>query len=85
MQFSKVQICGINTSELKTLTEKEKISLLKEVKNGVTVLRDPMQILEELASSVAKESENSIKRTISIISINGLVYRIYIEKNKKLE
>ncbi len=34
MQFSKVQICGINTSELKTLTEKEKISLLKEVKNG---------------------------------------------------
>ena len=34
MQFSKVQICGINTSELKTLTEKEKISLLKEGKNG---------------------------------------------------
>ena len=29
MQFSKVQICGINTSELKTLTEKEKISIKK--------------------------------------------------------
>ena len=42
MQFSKVQICGINTSELKTLTEKEKISLLKEVKNGNKEARDKL-------------------------------------------
>lgn len=42
MQFSKVQICGINTSELKTLTEKEKISLLKEVKKGNKEARDKL-------------------------------------------
>ena len=42
MQFSKVQICGINTSELKTLTEKEKIMLLKEVKNGNKEARDKL-------------------------------------------
>lgn len=62
-----------------SLTKYEKACLdlgvaLKEVKNGVTVLRDPMQILEELASAVAKESEDSIK-VANLISAVGGKYR----------
>ena len=34
MQYNKVKICGINTSELKTLPESEKINLLKLAKKG---------------------------------------------------
>ena len=34
MQYSKVKICGINTSELKILSESEKINLLKLAKSG---------------------------------------------------
>lgn len=34
MQYSKVKICGLNTSELKLLSEKEKIELLKKSKEG---------------------------------------------------
>ena len=34
MQYSKVKICGLNTSELKLLSEKEKIELLKKCKEG---------------------------------------------------
>ncbi len=34
MQYSKVEICGINTSTLKVLTEKEKTELLIKAKNG---------------------------------------------------
>ncbi len=34
MQYEKVKISGINTSELKTLPEKEKVRLLKLVKKG---------------------------------------------------
>ena len=33
-QYNKVEICGVNTSKLKVLTEKEKIELLKKVKEG---------------------------------------------------
>lgn len=34
MYANKVEICGVNTSELKVLTEKEKMQLLKQIKNG---------------------------------------------------
>ena len=34
MAYCKVEICGVNTSKLKTLREKEKMELLKEVKKG---------------------------------------------------
>lgn len=34
MQYNKVEICGINTSTLKVLTEKEKNELLIKAKNG---------------------------------------------------
>ncbi|MBQ2672217.1 MAG: RNA polymerase sporulation sigma factor SigG [Clostridia bacterium] len=34
MQYNKVKICGINTAELKILTESEKINLLKLTKKG---------------------------------------------------
>ena len=62
------------TTESLTKYEKACMDLgvaLKEVKNGVTVLRDPMQILEELASSVAKESEDSIKVANLINAVGG--------------
>ncbi len=34
MQYGKVEICGINTSRLKVLSEEEKRALLLEIKNG---------------------------------------------------
>ena len=34
MQYNKVEICGVNTSNLKVLTEKEKKELLKTIQNG---------------------------------------------------
>ena len=34
MQYSKVEICGVNTAKLKVLTETEKIELLKIMKSG---------------------------------------------------
>lgn len=34
MQYNRVEICGVNTSKLKVLKEKEKTELLKRIKNG---------------------------------------------------
>ena len=34
MQYGKVEICGINTSQLKVLSEDEKKELLLKIKNG---------------------------------------------------
>lgn len=42
MNYNKVKICGINTSELNLLTEKEKIELLKHVKNGDESAREKL-------------------------------------------
>ena len=47
---------------------------LKEVKNGIWALRDPMEILEELSQAVAKESEDSVK-VANLISAVGGKYR----------
>lgn len=40
MQVNKVEICGVNTSKLKVLTEAEKMQLLKRVKDGDTKARE---------------------------------------------
>ena len=34
MQFNKVEICGINTNDLKVLKESEKIELLRKAHSG---------------------------------------------------
>lgn len=34
MQYNKVEICGVNTSQLKVLSEKEKTELLNTIRNG---------------------------------------------------
>lgn len=39
MQYSKVEICGVNTAELKVLSEKEKQELLIQMKNGTQAQR----------------------------------------------
>lgn len=62
-----------------SLTKYEKACLdlgvaLKEVKNGVLQLRDPMVILEELANAVSKEAEGSIK-VANLVSAIGGKYR----------
>ena len=36
MQYSKVEICGVNTADIKVLTESEKKELLRAVKHGET-------------------------------------------------
>ena len=42
MIYNKVEICGINTSTLKILPEKQKQSLLKEAKNGISKAREDL-------------------------------------------
>ncbi len=42
MQFNKVEICGVNTSNLKVLKEKEKMELLARIKNGDMKARDEL-------------------------------------------
>jgi RNA polymerase sporulation-specific sigma factor len=42
MQYNKVKICGINTSQLKVLPEKEKVRLLKLVKDGDKKAREEL-------------------------------------------
>lgn len=42
MIYNKVEICGINTSTLKILPEKEKQTLLKEAKNGNSKAREDL-------------------------------------------
>ncbi len=42
MQYNKVEICGVNTSKLKVLPEKEKVELLKRVKKGDKAARDEL-------------------------------------------
>lgn len=42
MQYNKVEICGINTSKLKVLPEKEKMRLLKLAKEGDKNARDQL-------------------------------------------
>ena len=42
MQFGKVEICGVDTSKLKLLTEPEKIELLKKAHSGDKKARDEL-------------------------------------------
>lgn len=42
MQYNKVEICGINTSELKVLKEKEKMELLRKARNGDNNAREEL-------------------------------------------
>lgn len=42
MQFNKVEICGINTNDLKVLKENEKIELLKKAHSGDKQARDEL-------------------------------------------
>lgn len=42
MAYSKVEICGVNTSKLKTLKEKEKMELLEKVKQGDAAAREKL-------------------------------------------
>lgn len=42
MQFNKVEICGVDTSKLKVLKEKEKIELLKKAREGNKQAREEL-------------------------------------------
>lgn len=42
MQYNKVEICGINTSSIKVLSEKEKIELLRKSRAGDKAARDKL-------------------------------------------
>lgn len=44
---------------------------LKETKNGVTSLRDPMEVTKELSVEYSKLSENDIRRTNLLNSVGG--------------
>lgn len=53
---------------------------LKEVKNGVWVLRDPMEILNELAIAFNKEADDSIKKANLINAVGGKRYCHNVQK-----
>lgn len=42
MQYNKVEICGINTNDIKVLKESEKIELLKKARQGDKQARDEL-------------------------------------------
>jgi len=42
MQYNKVEICGVNTSKLKVLNEKEKMELLRRANAGDSKARDEL-------------------------------------------
>ena len=42
LQYNKVEICGVNTSKLKVLTEKEKMELLRRVREGDPKAREEL-------------------------------------------
>ena len=42
MYYNKVEICGVNTSKLKTLSDKEKKALLLRVREGDTEARNAL-------------------------------------------
>ena len=42
MHYNKVEICGLDTSKLKVLSEKEKTALLMKIKNGDTNARETL-------------------------------------------
>lgn len=42
MYYNKVEICGVNTAKLKTLTDEEKTKLLRRTKAGDTAARDEL-------------------------------------------
>ena len=42
MQFNKVEICGVNTANLKLLSEREKTELLKKSQAGDKAARDEL-------------------------------------------
>ncbi|MDE6128734.1 MAG: phage tail tape measure protein, partial [Lachnospiraceae bacterium] len=44
---------------------------LKETKNGMTSLRDPMKVLKDLASEYSKLDSNDIRRTNLLSSVGG--------------
>ena len=61
--YNKVEICGINTSELKVLSEKEKIDLLKKVRQGDKNARDALiygnlRLVLSVVQRFANRSEN---------------------------
>ena len=49
---------------------------LKEVKDGVAVLRDPMAVLNDLAEAFNKEADDSIKKANLINAIGGKFYLV---------
>lgn len=62
------------TTESLTKYEKAAANLgvaLKEVRDGVVVLRDPMQVLNDLAVAFNKESDDSIKKAELINAVGG--------------
>ena len=42
LQYNKVEICGINTNDIKVLKESEKIELLKKARQGDMNARDEL-------------------------------------------
>lgn len=58
MQYSKVEICGINTSELVVLKESEKQKLLKIIKNGTK---------EEKKAARDKMIQGNLRLVLSVI------------------
>ena len=64
MHYNKVEICGIDTSKLKVLTEKEKTELLRRIKNGdknarETLINGNLRLVLSVIQRFSTRGENS--------------------------
>ncbi len=70
MILNRVEICGINTSSLKVLKEHEKITLLKDIKNGSTSARDKLVMGNlRLVLSIIKRFSNRGEKVDDLFQI----------------
>ena len=75
MSANKVEICGVDTSSLKTLTEEEKRDLLTKVRNGDKLAREKL-ILGNLRLVL------SVSGRFMDVSIINEPINISIDKNR---
>ena len=61
MQYNKVEISGVNTNELKTLKESEKLELLKKAHSGDKKAR------EELIKQCRRKNSSYVKTRKSLL------------------